>query len=97
MQELSVMKDTVISRISAVIDKLLASDSLFQERLDKSELLQIFSNILDKVSPQELIGLDEEELTDRVDKVMATEAMSRLLEDLTPEQMEIFDAAVSGT
>lgn len=97
MQELSVVKDTVISRISAIIDKLLASDSLFQERLDKSELLQIFSNILDKVSPQELIGLDEEELTDRVDKVMATEAMSRLLDDLTPEQMEIFDAAVSGT
>ncbi|GAB4279404.1 MAG: hypothetical protein Fur0025_06650 [Oscillatoriaceae cyanobacterium] len=97
MQELSVVKDTVISRISAIIDKLLASDSLFQERLDKSELLQIFSNILDKVSPQELIGLDEEELTDRVDKVMATEAMSRLLDDLTPEQIEIFDAAVSGT
>ena len=96
MQELSVVKDTVISRISAVIDKLLASDSLFQERLDKSELLQIFSNILDKVSPQELIGLDEEELTDRVDKVMVIEAVSGTLNGLTSEQMEIFDAAVEG-
>ncbi len=96
MQELSVMKDTVILRISAIIDKLLASDSLFQERLDKSELVKIFSNILDQVSPQELIGLDDEELADRVDKVMVIEAVSGTLNGLTPEQMEIFDAAVEG-
>jgi len=40
--------------------------------------------------------LDEEQLKKRVDRVMATEALSRLLDNFNPEEMEIFEAAVAG-
>ena len=89
-------KEAVLLRISPIVDRLLQSDSFFKEKLDKEEILHIFSNLLDRLSPEELLALDEEQLKKRVDRVIATEAMSRLLDNLTPEEIEIFDAAVAG-
>ncbi|MBP0010177.1 MULTISPECIES: hypothetical protein [unclassified Roseofilum] len=40
--------------------------------------------------------VDESELTERVERIMVTESVAGTLNDLTPEQMAIFDAAVEG-
>ena len=59
--------------------------------------MQIFSGLLDEVvEPEEIISLDEHRLTKRITGIMAVELVSGMLDDLTPEQMEMFDAAVEG-
>jgi len=96
MTQVYVAKDTVISRISGIVDKLMQGEDLFRERLDKNEVMQIFSSLLERVSPEKLLSLDDSELTARVDRVMVREAVAGTLNQLTPEQMKIFDAAVKG-
>ncbi|MBO1352115.1 MAG: hypothetical protein EBE86_034310 [Hormoscilla sp. GUM202] len=96
MTQVYTTKDTVISRISEIVDKLMQSEDLFQELLDKDEIMQVFSNMLERVSPEKLLSIDDEELTARVDRIMMIEAVSGTENQLTPEQMEIFEAAVEG-
>lgn len=96
MTQVYVAKDTVISRISGIVDKLMQGEDLFRERLDKNEVMQIFSSLLERVSPEKLISLEDSELTARVDRIMVREAVAGTLNQLTPEQMKIFDAAVEG-
>ncbi|MBC6420448.1 MAG: hypothetical protein GDA43_02085 [Hormoscilla sp. SP5CHS1] len=96
MTQVYMAKDTVISRISGIVDKLMQGEDLFRERLDKNEVMQIFSSLLERVSPEKLLSLDDSELTARVDRVMVREAVAGTLNQLTPEQMKIFDAAVEG-
>jgi len=95
MTQISIEKDTALSRISEIVDRLLHSNSVY-ENLDKQEMLEIFSELLEKVLPTEVLSLNDEQLTKRVDGVMVIEAMSHLLDDLTDEEKEMFFDAVEG-
>lgn len=96
MQEVSGEKDGLISRISAIVDKLIQNDTLFQ-KLDKAKLIQLISTLVkENLSTEQLRAIDDNELTRKIDRVMAIEVMSGLLDDLTAEQREIFEAAVEG-
>ncbi|MEH2371348.1 hypothetical protein [Nostoc sp.] len=94
MQEVSGKRDIAIARLSKIVDKLIQYNSLYQERLDKQEIIQHLVNLLDKFSPEFINALSEGELTDRIDSILVIEAVSGTLNDLTPEQIEMFDAAV---
>lgn len=95
MTQISVEKDTALSRISAIVEDSIQNETVFHN-LKKAEIIKIFSNLLDKTSPTKVLSLDDEELTNRVNGVMAVEAMSHLLDDFTPEEMEMFETAVEG-
>ncbi|MBN3880388.1 MULTISPECIES: hypothetical protein [unclassified Nostoc] len=94
MQEVSGKRELAIARLSKTVDKLIQDNSLYQERLDKQEIIQHLVNLLDKFSPEFINALSEGELTDRIDSILVIEAVSGTLNDLTPEQIEMFDAAV---
>jgi hypothetical protein len=94
MQELMRKRDIAIARLSKTVDNLIQGNSLYQERLDKQEIIQHLVNLLDKFSPEFINALSEGELTDRIDSILVIEAVSGTLNDLTPEQIEMFDAAV---
>ncbi len=96
MAEVTTSKNIVLSRIESIVDQLMHSNSLYQEELSKDEMMSIYDNLLDKVSPEMLMALDDERLTKRVRRVMATQMMTKLLDGLTPEEVEIFNAAVEG-
>jgi len=96
MTQVSTEKNAVLKRISEMIDQVMENDSLYQEGLDRDELIQTFSKILDRVSPQILLPLNDEQLKERVDRVMSTELLWRILDDFTPEEKEMFNAAVEG-
>ncbi|GAB4305574.1 MAG: hypothetical protein Fur0025_47670 [Oscillatoriaceae cyanobacterium] len=98
MAEVTTSKNLVLSRIKSIVDQLMQSqdNGLFRERLNQNELMGAFWDLLDEVSPEELLSLDDEQLTKRVDGVMVVTATSGILNDLTPEEMAIFDAAVEG-
>ncbi|NER36779.1 MAG: hypothetical protein F6J93_22825 [Oscillatoria sp. SIO1A7] len=94
---ISTAKDAALYRISGIVEELMKNDNLYREELDHNELMQIFSGLLDEVvEPEEIIALDEDRLTKRITGIMAVELVSGMLDDLTPEQMEMFDAAVEG-
>ena len=72
-------------------------DHYFQERLDLEEMIDYVSGLAKaKFSTEQLQEIDDEDLTERIDKVLTIEVVSGTLNDLTPEQIKIFDAAVEG-
>lgn len=91
----SSVKNEVLTRISGIVDNLIQSESIYQQ-IDKARLMQIFSKLLNKVTPEEVISEADDELTKRVEGVMAIELLYGMLDHLTPEEMETFDAAVEG-
>ncbi len=54
-------------------------------------------SLLDKFSPDFIKAIFDNELVNRIDSILVVEAVSGTLNDLTPEQMEMFDAAVKRT
>ena len=96
MQEVYGEKDALNSRISARVDNLIQSKSLF-ERLDKAEILKLLSTLVEEnLSTEQVRAISDEELTRRIKKIMVIQTVAGTLNDLTPEQMEIFDAAMEA-
>ena len=75
----------------------MEKESCFREKLDREEIVNYLSGLIQEhLSPEELQEIDDEDLSNRIRKVLTLEAVFGMLDDLTPEQIEIFDAAVQG-
>ncbi|GAA6615464.1 hypothetical protein [Scytonema sp. NUACC26] len=96
MYDIYSYKDELISRISPIVDKLFQSNSLYQVKLDKDEMIEMLVSLFSEFSPEEMRAIPENQLIDRIDSIVIVEAVSGTLSDLTPEQLEIFDAVVEG-
>lgn len=96
MYEVSESKDVFLARISPIVDSLFKNNSFFQEKLDKTEIVQHLTDLFKKLSLEEFTAIDNDDLTKRINFLMLVEATAGMLNDLTPEEMEIFDAAVEG-
>ncbi|MBW4649008.1 MAG: hypothetical protein KME06_09920 [Kastovskya adunca ATA6-11-RM4] len=96
MDKVSVEKNALLSYLSKVVKKSFQRNNLFREKLDKDEMIQHLVQLFDKFSLEELRTIDEEDLIERIDSILVLEATSGMLNDLTAEEMEIFDAAVEG-
>ena len=96
MTQVSAEKNTAMLRISRMVEQLMENNRLFQEELERDRVMQIFSNLLENHWLEEILSLEDEKLIKRVDALMATELLYGMLDDLTPEQMAMFDAAVEG-
>ncbi|MBF2008257.1 hypothetical protein ACF3DV_10850 [Chlorogloeopsis fritschii PCC 9212] len=96
MQEVTSYNQELINRISPIVEKLFQTNSLYQVKLDKQEMIEMLVNLFGKFSPEEIRAIPENQLTRRIDKILVLEAVSGTLNDLSPEQLAIFDAAVEG-
>jgi hypothetical protein len=94
MREILPERDIAIARISKIVDNLITRNILYQERLEKQEMIQNLVNLLDKFSPEFIHAISDSELTDRIDSILVIEAVSGTLNNLTSEQMEMFNEAV---
>jgi hypothetical protein len=65
-------------------------------KLDKYEMTEMLINLFSRFSPEAMRGIKEHDLTRRIDKILVLEAVAGTLNDLTPEEIAIFDAAVAG-
>ncbi|MBO1348265.1 MAG: hypothetical protein EBE86_013135 [Hormoscilla sp. GUM202] len=52
--------------------------------------------LFDKFSAEEMKEISDEYLAYRIDRIPIVEAVSGTLNDLTPEELEIFEAAVEN-
>ncbi len=96
MYEVSQEQDIFLVRIAPIVNDLFESNSFFQEKLNKTEIVQHLIDLFKKYSLEEFTAIDNEDLKRRINFVMVVEATAGMLSDLTPEQMGIFDAAVEG-
>ena len=96
MYEVSQEKDVFLVRISQIINNLIDSNSFYQEKLDKNEMVLDLVDLFKQFSLEEFTRIEDEDLTHRIDRILVTHAVSGTLNDLTPEQMKMFDEAVEG-
>ena len=96
MVQVAAGKEVAIARISEITEKLIAGDSLYQEKLDIYEMIELLVKAFDKFSAAEMQEISDDDLAYRIDHILIVEAVSGTLNDLTPEELEIFDAAVEN-
>ncbi len=96
MYEVSQEQDVFLVRISQIVNNLIDSNKFYQEKLDKNEMILDLVDLFKQLSLEEFATIEHEDLIHRIDNILNLEAVSGTLNDLTPEQMEMFDASVEG-
>ncbi len=94
MQEVSSYHQELINRISPIVGNLFKGNSLYQVKLNQQEMSQMLVELFGQFSPEEIREIKDDDLTDRIDSILILEAVSGTLNDLTVEQIDMFDAAV---
>lgn len=81
----------ILSRISKITDNLV--EQTHSREVDKANLMKRLSALVEKY-PQDVLSLTDDELAQRIEKMMMIELVAGMLQELTPEEMESFDEAV---
>jgi hypothetical protein len=96
MQEVVNYHQELTNRISPIVEKLIHSNSLYQVKLKQKEMRDMLVELFGHFSPEEMREIQDSDLIKRIDSILILEAVSGTLNDLTPEEIAIFDAAVEG-
>lgn len=96
MQEISSYYQELVNRISPIVEKLFKANSLYLVKLKRREMIEMLVDLFGRFSPEEMRAIKDDDLTDRIDSILVLEAVSGTLNDLTPEQIAMFDEAVEG-
>ena len=92
------LKETALHRISKIVDKIFEEREGYREEVNKAEFMQYFSDrIGNGLSPEKFVSITEEELTQQIRQYLSIDVLFGLSSELTPEEMEIFYAAVEGS
>ncbi|MFM6180628.1 MAG: hypothetical protein ACKPA8_03760, partial [Dolichospermum sp.] len=73
---------------------LIDNNPLYQENLDKQAMIANINRTFDPVAVPDVNSISQEELTKRIKRILSLHLVSGMLNDLTPEQMRIFDESV---
>lgn len=87
-ENLNVEQKKILNKISEIFDELIYENEFFKE-IDKEKFLDALSETLDKI-PLEKIKISK----DNIRRILALEAASGILNELTSEQREGFSEAV---
>ncbi|HLO85308.1 MAG TPA: hypothetical protein VK203_09890 [Nostocaceae cyanobacterium] len=95
MHNTSLKEETAFTRISAIVKNLIANNSVYQERLEQNEMIQkMYELFTEPNSGDHIDTIEDRDLSERINQILAVYALGGLLDDLTPEEMAIFDEAV---
>jgi hypothetical protein len=94
MQQVSSYHQELNNRISPIVDKLFKKNSLYLVKLKRREMIEMLVDLFERFSPEEMQAIKDDDLTDRIDSILVLEAVSGTLNDLTPEQIKMYDEAV---
>lgn len=86
-------KDMALYRTSKILDMLVADKADFK-KVDKTKMLQFISNLIKKWSPDKLSSITDDELRQRIEKILLIEATAGILNELSSSQMQSFEAAI---
>lgn len=96
MQEVSNYTQELVDRISPIVEKLFKTNSLYLVKLKRWEMLEMLVELFGQFTSEEMRAIKDEDLTRRIDSILALDVISGTLNDLTPEQIKMFDEAVEG-
>ncbi|MBN3887919.1 hypothetical protein [Nostoc sp. JL31] len=94
MAEVANYHQELSNRISPIVEKLIKGNSLYQVKLNQQEMIEMLVELFGQLSQKEIRVITEHELTRRIDKILVLEAVSGTFNDLTPEQIKMYDEAV---
>ena len=95
MLSTDVEQELIIKRIEQVVSLLMEERPFFKEELDYSKIVQQLAKLFKKNLPlEEFKTMSDQELKSNCSIIMVTEAVAGTLNELTPEQMTIFDQAI---
>jgi hypothetical protein len=83
-------------RIVPIVERLFQGNSLYVVRLKQREMIEMLVELFAKFTPEEMREIKDNDLQERIDSILVLEAVAGTLNDLTPEEIAIFDAAVTG-
>ncbi|MCG6137313.1 MAG: hypothetical protein MET45_22205 [Nostoc sp. LLA-1] len=86
----------ITNRITPIVDKLINANSLYQVKLNRQEMIEMLVELFEQFSTEEMAAINDYEISRRIRKILTLEAVAGTLNDLTPEQIETFDAVVAG-
>jgi len=84
------------TRIANIVETLFRDRDFLRDRLNQAESIQEMINLFGDFPSEELQSLPDEELTYRIESILVVKSVSGMLNDLTPEQIRMFDEAVEG-
>ncbi|OJJ19775.1 hypothetical protein BI308_21315 [Roseofilum reptotaenium AO1-A] len=88
-------QESIVKKIEDVVSILMEERPLFKEDLNYSEMVNLLVRLAqENLSFEEFNSMLDTELKEHCSFVMATEGLSKIGQELTPEQMAIFDEAV---
>ena len=93
MPTVIIEQDLITEKITPIVDKLMQENSIFAN-LNKNAIIKNFCQIF-RENNQDLGQILQPELAEIIERMMNIEVMYRLLEDLTPEQIEMFDQGIA--
>jgi ABC-type transporter MlaC component len=95
MLSTDIRQELMLKRIEEVVSILMEERPLFKEDLDYSKMVQHLVKVFQRNLPfEEFNTLPDAELKDICSFIMATEILSKIGEDFTPEQMATFEDAI---
>ncbi|WP_066375862.1 MULTISPECIES: hypothetical protein [unclassified Anabaena] len=81
-------------KLTEIVKTLIDNNPIYQENLDKQEMIEVINHTFDPAAVPDLESISEEELTKRIKRILSLHLVSGMLNDLTPEQMRLFDESV---
>jgi hypothetical protein len=81
-------------KLTEIVKTLIDNNPLYQENLDRQEMLEVINRNFDPVKVIDVNSISEQELTKRIKSILSLHLVSGMLNDLTPEEMRIFDESV---
>ncbi|NET58191.1 MAG: hypothetical protein F6K47_19150 [Symploca sp. SIO2E6] len=90
-----VTQKSLIQRIEQVVAILMEERPLFKKDLDYAEMVNHLAKLFQQNLPiEEFNTMSEQELKKHCSLIMVTEAVAGTLNELSPEQLAIFDDAI---
>ncbi|MFM6011997.1 MAG: hypothetical protein ACKPER_08465, partial [Dolichospermum sp.] len=77
-----------------IVTTLIDNNPLYQENLDREKMIELIKNIFNPAEVPDVNSISQEQLTKRIKSILSLHLVSGMLNDLTPEQMRIFDESV---
>ncbi|MBC6422351.1 MAG: hypothetical protein GDA38_13000 [Hormoscilla sp. SP12CHS1] len=75
MVKVAIEKEDAIAWISKMTEKLIASESFYQERLDRDETIERIIEVFDEFSTEELKEIGDEDIRERIDSILTLYAV----------------------
>lgn len=90
-----VRQESMVKRIEDIVSILRSERPLFKEELNSQEMIEQLCQLFETNLPiEEFYNMSDEELKKYCSIIMVTEAVAGTLNELTPEQMAIFDEVI---